>query len=236
MMKFSLVDNQMTENPNDRMAQTHATGSLDKNALIARILKRGTTLTKTDILAVLNGLEEVIVDALLEGYTINLPLFNTSFSITGVFEGPADVFDPNRHKLHINLTKGVLLREAEKNVTFEKTYSPTPLPTIQEIKDTMTGRVDEALSSNGGPVEVRGYNLRIEGDDPACGLWFVDDDGMEQKATVFIENKPSKIVAVMPSLTAGRNYQVKVVTQFSSGGVLLKTPKTFVFPKKLLSV
>ena len=95
MLKYSLSENLLTDRPNDYSAQTHATESLDKEAIIARILKRGTTLTKTDVLAVFNGIEEVIADALLEGNTINLPLFNTSFSILGVFESPLDVLLKN---------------------------------------------------------------------------------------------------------------------------------------------
>ena len=231
MLKYSLSENLLTDRPDDYSAQTHATESLDKEAIIARILKRGTTLTKTDVLAVFNGIEEVIADALLEGNTINLPLFNTSFSISGVFESPLDGFDGNRHKLNINLTKGVLLREAEKSVKFEKTSTTIPLPQIQEVKDSISGAVNETLTPN-GVVEVRGYNLKIEGDDPACGLWFVAANGTETKAVTFIENKPSRIIAMIPALAHG-NYQVKVVSQYSNGIKLLRTPKLFIYPKTL---
>ena len=231
MLKYSLSENMLTDRPDDYSAQTHAVDSLDKEAIIARILKRGTTVTKTDVLAVFNGMEEVIADALLEGNTINLPLFNTSFSISGVFESPLDVFDGNRHKLNINLTKGVLLREAEKSVKFEKTSTTIPLPQIQEVKDSISGAVNETLTPN-GVVEVRGYNLKIEGDDPACGLWFVAANGTETKAVTFIENKPSRIIAMIPALPADK-YQIKVVSQYSNGIKLLKTPKLFIYPKTL---
>ena len=229
MLKYTLIENLLTERPDDYSAQTHSTGSLDKEAVIVRMLNRGTLLTRTDILAVLNGLEETITEALLEGYSVNLPLFNTAFSISGVFESPLDSFDGNRHKLNINLTKGVLLREAEKNVKFEKTNAPAPLPQIQEVKDSLSGKVNETLSA-GGVIELRGYNLRIEGDDPTCGLWFVDDTGNEVKAEIIIENKPSRILAMIPALPAG-SYQVKVVTQHTGSGTLLKKPKAFVYPK-----
>ena len=230
MLKYSLTENQLTERPDDYSAQTYPVASLDKEAVIARMLKRGAGLTRTDILAVLNGLEEMVSEASLEGYTLNLPLFNTSFSISGVFEGPMDSFDGNRHKLNINLTKGTVLRETEKSVKFEKTNSPTPLPQIQEVKDSVSGDINERLTA-GGVVEVRGYNLKIDGDDPTCGLWFVAEGGQETKATIIIENKPSKILAMIPALSAG-NYQLKVATQYT-GGKMLKTPKIFVYTKNL---
>jgi hypothetical protein len=230
-LKYALVENLLTERPDDYSAIAYPLASLDMEAIITRMLQRGTSLTRTDILAVMNGFNETVEEALLQGYTLTLPLFNTSFSISGVFESPLDTFDGNRHKLNINLTKGVKLRNAEKNVKFEKTNTAAPLPQIQEVKDSVSGRVNERLTP-GGVVELRGYNLKIEGDNPACGLWFVAANGQETKAATIIENKPSKILAMIPALSAGA-YQVKVATQYANGVKLLKTPKIFVYPKTL---
>ena len=231
MLQYSLLENLLTERPDDYSAQTHSIATLDKEAVINRMLNKGTLLTRTDILAVLNGFEETVSEALLEGYSLALPLFNTSFSISGVFEGPLDTFDGNRHKLNINLTKGTLLRKTEKEVRFEKTNPASALPNIQEIKDSVSGTVNEKLTRN-GVMEVRGYNLKVDGPDPACGLWFVAEDGAETKAAILVENKPSRIIAIIPDLPAG-NWQVKVVTQFTGSVKFLKTPKVFTFPKSL---
>jgi hypothetical protein len=181
--------------------------------------------------AALNLKNETIAEGAERGDTFTLPLMNISFSISGVFDGPLDTFDPNRHKLNINLTKGVLLREAEKKVKLVKTNKPAPLPQIQEVKDSVSGAVNDRLTA-GGVVELRGYSLKIEGDSPACGLWFVAEGGQETKAVTVIENKPSRILAMIPVLSAG-NYQMKVVTQFSGGGRFLLNPKIFVYPKTL---
>jgi nucleoid DNA-binding protein len=230
-MKYSLNEKLLTERPDDYSAIAHAVSSLDTEAVLQRIINKGTTVTKTDVLAVLNSFYEVVRDAHLEGHTVNLPLINTSFSISGVFDGPMDSFDPNRHKLNINVSKGTILRDAEKNVKTEKTNVQTPLPQIQEVKDSVTGKVNERITS-GGVVEVRGYNLKIDGDNPKCGLWFVDDSGAEVKAETIIENKPTRIIAIIPTLKSG-NWQVKVVSQFSGGGKFLKEPKMFIYQKKM---
>ncbi len=231
MLKYSLTENLLTERPDDYSAQTHSTASLDQEAIITRMLNRGTSLTRTDILAVLNSFTETVADALLEGNNVNLPLFNTAFSISGVFDGPLDNFDYNRHKLNINLTKGTVLRSAEKEIKFEKTNVTTPQPQIQEVKDSISGAVNEKLTPN-GVIEVRGYNLKIEGDESECGLWFVADNGNETKAEVLIENKPSRIIAMIPAISNG-NYQVKIVTRYSTGGFMLRTPKVYTYSKKL---
>ena len=230
-LKYSLTENLLTERPDDYAGIIQGGKSIDQSGLIERILRRGTSLTRTDVMAVMNAINETVAEGVENGDTFTLPLMNTSFSISGVFESPLDTFDGNRHKLNVNLTKGVLLRDAEKKVKLEKTNVPAPLPQIQEVKDSVSGTVNERLTA-GGVVELRGYNLKIDGDNPSCGLWFVASGGQETKAATIIENKPSRILAMIPALTAG-SYQVKVATQYSGGGNFLKMPKIFVYPKNL---
>ena len=232
MLKYNLVENLLTERPDDYAAQTVPTRSYDKNAVIDLILRRGTLLTRTDVLAVMNGLEETVVDVVRDGGTINLPLFNTSFSISGVFDGPMDSFDSSRHRLNVNLTKGTLLRKAESEVRFAKTDAVTPQPSIVEVRDAVSGATNDVLTP-GGVIQLWGANLKIAGDNEANGLWFVPETGDAVKAEVVITNKPSQLIAMIPALAAG-NYTVRVVTQSTGGGVLLKTPRSYVFERTLV--
>ena len=230
MLKYTLQENLLTERPDDYMAQTIATRSYDKEAVIALILRRGTLLTHTDVLAVLNGLEETVADIIKDGGTVNLPLFNTSFSISGVFDGPMDSFDSSRHRLNVNLTKGTLLRKAESEVRFAKTDAVTPQPSIVEVRDAVSGTTNEALTP-GGVIQLWGSNLKIAGDNEANGLWFVPETGDAVKATVLVSNKPSSVIAMIPALAAGA-YTLRLVTQHS-GSNLLKTPRTIVYDRTL---
>ena len=232
MLKYNLVENLLTERPDDYAAQTVPTRSYDKNAVIDLILRRGTLLTRTDVLAVFNGLEETLADIVKDGGTINLPLFNTSFSISGVFDGPMDSFDSSRHRLNVNLTKGTLLRKAESEVRFAKTDAVTPQPSIVEVRDAVSGATNDVLTP-GGVIQLWGANLKIAGDNEANGLWFVPETGDAVKAEVVVTNKPSQLIAMIPALAAG-NYTVRVVTQSTGGGVLLKTPRSYVFERTLV--
>jgi hypothetical protein len=103
------------------------------------------------------------------------------------------------------------------------------------VKDSVSGSVNERLTA-GGVVELRGYGLKIDGDNPACGLWFVAETGEELRAEVIIENKPSRIIAMIPARPDGAGavpVRLRVVTQYSGGGKFLATPKVFVYPKTL---
>ena len=231
MLQYSLTENLLTEAPDDFTALVQPMGTYDKEAIITEMLRRGSLLTRTDILAVFNGLEETVRDITRDGGTVNTPLFNTSFSISGVFDGAMDTFDGNRHKLNVNLTKGLVMREAESQVVIEKTGTVIPQPTILEVKDSVSGKVNQQLTP-GGVVELMGVNIKIVGENADCGLWFVPASGEAVKAQVIVQNKPSTIIAMIPNLLAG-TYTLKEVTQFS-GGKPLKEPKICVFTKPLL--
>lgn len=231
MLKYHLTENLLTNHSAEYVAQVQTAGSYNKEALIEEMLKRGTLLTRTDILAVLNGLEEVVCDIVSSGGTINSPLFNTSFSISGVFDGPIDNFDGNRHKLNVNISKGTKLRATESKVSFEKTTVMLPQPQILEVKDSVSKSINTRLTA-GGVVEVFGNNIKVGGDHADCGLWFVPATGEPTKATTLVQNKPGSIIAVIPQLPTG-SYTLKIITQQSGGGILLKTPRICLFGKTL---
>lgn len=232
MLKYILVDNPLTKDrTDDYSAQPVVSKTYGRDEIIDLMLRKGTLVTKTDAVAVMNNLEEVIVDIIKEGSTVNLPVFNTSFSISGVFDGPMDAFDPSRHKLNVNLTKGTLLRDAEKEVRLTKTEGIAPAPTIVEIKDVVSGSINDVLTP-GGVIQLWGSGLKIDRTEEgaeAIGLWFVPESGAPVKSEVLVVNKPSTLIAMVPALAAGK-YTIKVVTQYT-GGALVKSPRSSAFDK-----
>lgn len=231
MLKYSLKENQLITRRNNYLARTYAKASYNKTEFIKRLIDKGTLVTETDAVAVLNAIENTVVEIIEEGGTLNLPLFNTSFTISGVFDSPDDSFDEKRHKLNINLTKGTLLRDAEKRVTIEKIHKVSLQPQIIEVKDILSGEKNGKITP-GGVLMVRGHNIKITDDDMSCGMWFTNGNS-EVQAVALSENKPSMLIAVIPALDKGR-YQVKIVTQYTPSE-RLKTPKTCIYPA-ILSV
>jgi hypothetical protein len=228
MLEYSLHENPLTENNEDFVAQTHSTNSYNKEQFIDLMLQRGTLMTKTDALAVFNNIEETLAYILRNGWSVKMPLFTISFSISGIFDGATDSFDPRRHRVFININKGTILRNVEGEVDLVKVNIPSPQPQIIEAKDSVTGKVDEVLTA-GGAVEIHGINIKITGDNPDCGLFFVDEGGRETKAETVIINKPASLIALIPLLQPD-SYRLKIVTQYS-GSNNLKDPKTTIYGK-----
>lgn len=233
MLQYHTVDNLMTPAPNDHMAQTVNLRSYDEPQIIEHMLKRGTSLTKTDLLASNQLRTEVILDLLADGAAVNTSLCNMSPSISGVFEGAADSFDPSRHKVNINIYANTATRDVAKKIKVEKVQVADPSPYIVEVKDVVSGTVNETLTP-GGILELRGSRLKFVATNPTNGLFLVPETGSEIRIEVIAENKPARLMALLPAQLAAGTYYVEVRTTFSQGNAKeSKQLKTGRFAKPL---
>lgn len=224
MLKYALRENLLTPNENDYMAQVTDVRSFSLDEIIDLMMEKGSTLTKADTKAVLQVYGEVVKALIADGAAVNTPLMNTSLSISGVFDGAADSFDKKRHFVHLNLTAGSLLKEAMPKIKTEKTQSPDTNPYITEVTDIVSGKVNSCLTA-GGIIELLGARLKFDAKDTEQGIFFVPESGEEVKASIIAENKPARLMAVIPeTLTSGSVY-VEVRTKIDMGGKKLKSMK-----------
>lgn len=232
-LKYALLENLLTPRKDDYTAQSQEVKSHDINSITQKMIEKGSTITMTDTLAVLHSFFEVIKEITKEGETIHTDLINTNFSIQGVFEGAADAFDLRRHTVRLNVNAGKELKQVIPDIPLEKTTAPEILPYILEVKDSITGSVNENITSK-GVIEITGSMLKIQGDNPANGAAFIAQDGTKHKAVTLVDNKPARLIIIAPALKAGE-YTLQLTTQYS-GSNTLKEPRKGVFNKPLTVV
>lgn len=235
MLYYYLIKNYLTERANDYMALVTRLRSYTLEEIAERMLKRGTMLTKADILAVLEVYHSEIADIISEGDGVNTPIFNIAPAIGGVFEGVNDSFDPSRHKIRLNLNAGATLREAQKKIRSEKVPAIDPVPQITQVVDMKSRTVNDLLTP-GGNLRVSGYKLKIAGTLEDVGCYFVDaNTGNRTKVDTvdIITNNPSELLIVIPSLPQG-SYHFEIQTQYSGGGKYLKEVRVSSFNKILI--
>ena len=85
MLKYCLRENLLTAKPDDYMAQVTDSQVFTLEDVIDRMVKRGTTVTRTDLAALMQLYTQECTYIVEEGGTLNTSLINTSFSISGVF-------------------------------------------------------------------------------------------------------------------------------------------------------
>lgn len=228
MLKYCLRENLLTTDPDDCMAQTVDVRSYTQDEIIDLMMKRGTTLTKADVSAVLQVYSEVVSELTADGSAVNTPLFSTSLSISGVFATAADSFDKARHAISVNASAGTLLREAAKKIKPEKTEAGATGPYITEAQDVVSGTVNSTLTA-GGILRLTGSRLKFGASDAEQGVFLIPaEGGGDVKCAIVAENKPARLMVMVPADIAPGSYYAEVRTKLldsSRNGKNLKTSR-----------
>ena len=235
MLKYALRENLLTAAPDDFMAQVQDVRSYTLDEIIDLMMQKGSTLTRADVAAVLQIYGEVCASVIADGCALNTPLMNTSLSISGVFNGANDAFDKKRHAVNLNITAGTALKAALGKVKCEKTGTTSTDPYINEVKDVVSGKVNEVLTK-GGVVQITGSRLKFDAKDAAQGIFFIPETGAPVRAAVIAENKPARLMAIIPADLAAGTYYIEVRSKHSGGGKPLKAVKAGRFAKPLTVV
>ena len=232
MLKYTLRENLLTAAPDDFMAQTQDVRSYTLDEIIDAMMQKGSTLTRADVAAVLQIYGEVCAAVIADGSALNTPLMNTSLSISGVFNGANDVFDKKRHTVNLNITAGTALKAALGKIKCEKTGTTSTDPYINEVKDIVSGTVNAELTK-GGVVQITGSRLKFDQKDAVQGIFFIPETGAPVRAAVIAENKPARLMAIIPADLEAGTYYIEVRTKITSSPKALKNLKTGRFFKAL---
>ena len=232
MLKYSLRENLLTPAPDDYMAQAQDVRSYTLDEIIDLMMDKGTTITRADVAATLQVYGEVCASLIKDGSALNTPLFNTALTIAGVFNGANDAFDKKRHTVKLNMTAGTLLRDAVTKVKCEKTEAAGTDPYITEVADIVSGKTNEVLTK-GGIVQITGSRLKFDAKDASQGIFFVPETGNPVRASVIAENKPARLMAIIPADLAAGTYYIEVRTKIIGSSQKSKTLKTGKFDKPL---
>jgi hypothetical protein len=162
---------------------------------------------------------------LLDGFSVQLGGYCSLHSaIGGTYHGANDHI--GAENLHVSFRTLRRLKELLLNVHIANEGPAGDGAYIDEIADTHTGSVNSTLTP-GGMVHIAGHKIKVEGDDPACGVWFVNRaDGSRVKIGEHLGvNRPVELIGIIPALMAG-TYRLEVVTCFTNGTRPLKEART----------
>ena len=227
ILNADLYDNPLTTRKGDYVAKPRITGTLYNEEIAARFVNERSEFRPETIVNILDVCDQLKAKAIAEGKSVVDGVGEYLISIQGAFEGEAAQFDPEEHSLTVNYKMGKTLRDIlENQVVVQTNGAATVGPVINNVEDTKTKSLNAQLSPNGVLV-ISGSNLKIAGDSEDNGVYFVPVSGGEPvKAEYIAINKPSQLVVQVPNLSDGK-YQVRVTTQYSTGSVLTKLPRSF---------
>lgn len=208
-LRYGLVPNHLTDDPNDCMAVATDNDTVSVDSIVEKMIGKGSTVTKAEALSVIEEFEYAVVDAIQKGNNVNTDLFKIYPSVSGVFTDKQDGFDSQRHAVRLNLNPGKRLNEAIGNIELKKVDISSPGPVLQQFINLKNNVINESFSP-GQIVSIKGSNLKFNAEDEEQGVFFIAADGVETKASNVIKNKPSELMFFVPeSLTTG-TFQIEV--------------------------
>lgn len=203
MLKYSLFENHLTTEPGDYMAVTTDNVTVDREQIIDRMIRSGSTVTRAEALSVLEEYSRALEEYIREGANIVTPLYRISQSISGVFNSRTESFTKGKHRVNINVRPGKRIQEIRDEIQIERVEGEPARPVPIDFKDVASGSVNDVLSA-GGVGELSGNDLKVDMDDEQQGIFLISSDGTENRILTMVRNKPSNLIFVIPDgLTAG---------------------------------
>jgi hypothetical protein len=170
---------------------------------------------------------------LCDGYSINTGFFTASVHIKGVFSSPNDTFDPNKHTIVFEFHQGEEMRKRLSNIAVDILGLANSSLSIAQVIDVYTKSVNDLLTVYHN-LKIAGYKIKIAGDNPANGIYFINQTNGERTPvdeSDMVVNNPSELIVMIPNLNAG-TYKLEITTQYTPSN-LLKEPHSVIFDKIL---
>jgi hypothetical protein len=109
---------------------------------------------------------------------------------------------------------------------------PDPLPYIIEIRDIVSETVNDTLTP-GGVVQLRGSRLKFLTEQEDNGIFLINGSGEATKLQVIAENKPARLMAMLPADLPQGTYTVEVRTSYTGSGKPRKSVRSGSFYRQL---
>jgi hypothetical protein len=234
-VKADLYPNLLTEDPNDYVARVISERTLNTSDVCKAAVTRGGAATTAEAMEHnVNLFLKEMGYQLSDGFSINTGYFTANTLIRGVFNSPTETFNTDKHAILYQFNQGDLLRKELPNIAVEISGIGDSSITVNEVIDIKTGSVNDLITPNRN-LRIKGYKLKLAGENPAVGVYFINKETSERikvDPSEIATNNPGELMIVTPVLAAG-TYSLEVSSQFAGGGVNLKEPRTSAFDKVL---
>lgn len=216
LIKYILTPNKLrTSAEIPYLARTVLNGSLTGKGLI-NALSFGSTVTSTDIKAVLDRLENVVAEQMAQGRSVNLGFVTLRPMIKGSFLTPDESFQKDKHRILVRANP------SSKLVSYVNHEGSTARINPQSISPVLNSwsnlSVEGMLNPMPGQLlEARGNRLRFDKADLAQGLFILRGDGSVVRVNEYSRISGNRLGFKLPeALEPGESIRLKVTALFGS--------------------
>lgn len=197
-------------------------GTLTLEQIIARLAEGSCALSPETLAHAAGILSEAVEYYLVEGYAVSTPLGTLTPCVTGTWS--TDRIQPDeraRNTATVRFTLSPRLKKSLANPLFREIGTGAfRRLSIYSVEDAATHTLNERLTPGRGFI-LRGSMLLMNGDLPERGVYFLDAATGRTVARVLPDElavcSRSRIVGIVPQELPAGEYQVKVVSQCTTG-------------------
>jgi hypothetical protein len=208
-IKYYLVENLMTPDPEDCRAQITGYESVTEKEIIEYMTRSGSTITAAEAKANYEEFISTYEYFLRQGYGINTEFINILPVIQGVFENKDAKFDPAKHRIKFKVHLGKRYNHTSSEVKTEKVepVNNAPLPT--KFEDVASGTVNEIIT-NGGTAVLSGFRMKFDQNDGTQGIFLISSQQNEFRIDRILIHNSTKIVFILPDGMPSDLYTLEV--------------------------
>jgi hypothetical protein len=162
---------------------------------------------------------------LCNGKAVNTGYYSIHPCISGTFNSKEEVHDHKKNPVNFKFRIRKPLKNLARSIVVGIVSMANSNAYIDEFIDTDEKSVN-SLFVSGDLFCISGNKIKVVGDHPDCGVYFVpvEDPSKAVRVMRIAENNPSRLVGIAP-VTRYPQYKIEIRTQFiGSKSVLLKVP------------
>ena len=229
-IRVKLYPNHLPNVEGEYIARTNNEASLSIEEVCAALKTRGGfTGNYNDLVDHVHQFFDEVAYQLCDGFAVNNGYYSIHPVIGGTFNTAHESYDRKKHPINFRFNIRPKLRALTEKIDITIEGPANTQGSITGFYDFDTDTTNDTATV-GGLFSLFGDRIRVIGDDPSIGVYFVaeEDPMSEVKAkTVLSVNTVSKLTGIVPSLTPG-SWKIAVRTQYSPGSFQLKEPKLIV--------
>jgi hypothetical protein len=207
--------------------RTDSEAELSIDDVSASAVKRGgVTGSRRDFSRHVHEFFDELAYLICDGFAVNTEYFSIYPVVKKLFKSEYEAYNSKNHQISFRFRAHEPLRRLAKFIDIEVEDQKNSIGRIERYTGE-PGMADGTLAP-GDFFSLEGFKIKVTGDSPDCGIWFVSKADPSRRYKVnrkFFVNTSRKVAGIVPSLPVGE-YMVEAVTQYTVGGKNLKEPRT----------
>ncbi len=213
ILEYEITENQLTSGRMLKGKVLHQ--QVITNArLVEEMVRRNSTVTRQEALAVLDLYEELVREALKKGNTVSTGLFRADISMSGGFGSYDDRIDYKKHKAKIVIRPAIHLnREVCRYIRFNKSRKTSDNFNISFVTDFPGG--DDRQLTTGAVIRIRGRGLKSYKHENGYELYLEAPDRSRTELRLITAAFKSITALLPPDIKPG-TYTLRIIHRYGS--------------------